>query len=65
MVLEARKLSRMAQYTKDPLMTLREGTSLLLAGTNEGHISLVNHTTGDVQFSLKVSERERERESER
>ena len=62
MVLEAHKLSRMAQYTKDPLMTLREGTSLLLAGTNEGHISLVNHTTGDVQFSLKVSKRERESE---
>ena len=53
-VLEARKLSRLAQQTKDPLTIEQEGISLLLAGTNGGHIALLNHTTGDVQFSLKV-----------
>ena len=53
-VLEARKLSRLSLYTKDPLPVQREGLSLLLAGTNEGHIALIDHTTGDVQFHLKV-----------
>lgn len=53
-VLEARKLSRLSLYTKDPLTAQREGTSLLLAGTNEGHVALVDTTTGDVQFHLKV-----------
>ena len=53
-VLEARKLSRLSLYTKDPLTTRREGMSLLLAGTNEGHVALVDTTTGDVQFHLKV-----------
>ena len=53
-VLEARKLSRLSLYTKDPLTVQREGMSLLLAGTNEGHIALIDHTTGDIQFHLKV-----------
>ena len=56
MVLEARKLSRLAQYTKDPITAQREGMSLLLAGTNEGHIAVVDHTSGNLQFSLKVRE---------
>ena len=53
--LEARKLSRLSLHTKDPLTLQREGTSLLLAGTNEGHLALLDHTTGAVKFSLKVS----------
>jgi WD40 repeat protein len=53
-VLEARKLSRLSLYTKDPLTVQREGMSLLLAGTNGGHIALIDHTTGDIQFHLKL-----------
>ena len=53
-VLEAHRQSRLSQYTKDPLTVQQEGLSLLLAGTNEGHLALVDHTTGDVQLSLKV-----------
>ena len=53
-VLEARKLSRLSLYTKDPLTLQREGMSLLLAGTNEGHVALIDPNTGDLQFHIKV-----------
>ena len=52
--LEARKRSRLHLHTKDPLTLHREGMSLLLAGTNEGHLVLLNHTNGTIKFSLKV-----------
>lgn len=52
--LEAHRQSRLSMYTKDPLTLQKEGMSLLLAGTNEGYLALLDHTTGAVKFSLKV-----------
>ena len=52
--LEAHRRSRFALHTKDPLTVQREGMSLLLAGTNEGHLALLDHTTGAVKSSMKV-----------
>ena len=36
---------------EDPLQLLREGQSLLLAGTTEGHVGVVNTNDGRVWFS--------------
>lgn len=51
--LEARQLSRHLQSHKDPLQSHREGRSLLLAGTSEGHIALVMPHNGVPESSVK------------
>ena len=54
-VLEAERKSRLRlRGTQDPLENEREGQSLLLAGTNKGHLVLVDHEAGGVRYSVKV-----------
>lgn len=56
--LEARLLSRHRMAEKDPLQTMKEGQSLLLAGTTEGYVTVVGATDGRVWFSAKGHEGE-------
>lgn len=43
---------------KDPLQVLKEGGSLLLAGTTEGYVVVVRPQHGEVQFSVQGHEGE-------
>ena len=52
--LEARRLSHSRLPERDPLEVHREGESLLLAGTERGHLALLDPHTGSVKCSIKV-----------
>lgn len=51
--LEARLLSRHRMAEKDPLVAMKEGKSLLLAGTTKGYVAVVGSTDGRVWFSAE------------
>ena len=56
MILEGRHLSHHRLNERDPLEVKREGESYLLAGTELGHLVVLDHTTGAVSFSIGAHE---------
>lgn len=56
--LEARLLSRQRMAEKDPLETLKEGESLLLAGTTEGHLVILGQADGVPQYFVATGQGE-------
>ncbi len=51
MTLEARLLSHQRMLAKNPLDEMKEGLSLVLAGTSEGYLVVLDPRDGVVQFS--------------
>ena len=49
---KARSLSQHRVAEKDPLQVMKEGQSLLLAGTSEGHMTVLASENGKVQFNV-------------
>ena len=56
MTLEARKLSRHRLAERSLIEDKQEGLSLLLAGTDQGYLALLDDTNGEVKFSVKGHE---------
>lgn len=56
--LEARRLSRHQLAEKSLIEAKQEGLSLLLAGTDQGYLALLNSDTGEVKYSVKAHQGE-------